>query len=376
MLERCPKNVSTAGEQISSNREGVQAASLRSVLPLKSSCAEPLYGRGDIESGQNSSRSIPSSRMPSLNAIRAFEAVGRLLSYQRASQELHVTPSAVSHQIKALEDYFRLPLLLTVNRQIRLTPAGEKYFRQISQGMMQLSVATMSLLHGKGERVLRISMPPTFATWWLIPRLEKFFFAFPDVSLQISADPARVDLALGQYDAAIRYSRAIENGFHAARLSPNHIFPVCSPSLVDGPRPLRTVADLERHALIFSRDPHLSDEPIANWDGWLRANRYPPVIGARRLNLSPQGVMLQAVSQGLGVGLARTLLATGAIASAQLVCPFGPALASSANYYLVCPQANAADPDIAAFRDWLIAEASASAALIEIPKEEHSDAFV
>jgi LysR family glycine cleavage system transcriptional activator len=321
----------------------------------------------------HSTRSV---RMPSLNAIRAFEAVGRLLSYQRASQELHVTPSAVSHQIKALEDYFRIPLVLTVNRQIRLTPAGEKYFRQISQGMTQLSRASMALLQGKGDRVLRISTPPTFATWWMIPRLEKFFSAFPDFSLRISADPARVDLALGQYDAAIRYARTVESGLHAARLSQNHIFPVCSPTLVDGSHPLRTVADLEHHALIFSKEPSLTEDPIADWGGWLKANRYPQIPGRRHLILSPQGVMLQAVSQGLGVGLARTLLAAGAMAVGQLVCPFGPALASSANYYLVCPQANATDPDIAAFRDWLIAEASASAALIEIPTQERADVFV
>jgi len=306
--------------------------------------------------------------MPSLNAIRAFEAVGRLLSLRGAAHELHVTPSAISHQIRALENYFGMPLLHMVDRRIRLTPAGDRYFKQISPGFAQVSAATLGLIQGKGERVLRISMPPALAAWWLIPRLEKFVASFPQISLQISASPARIDFALGQHDVAIRYTRAVESGLYAARLSGNHVFPVCSPQLVKGPAPLQNIADLRHHTLIDGGDEPSNDEPVGDWEGWLRAAEGHGIAGVRRINLTPRYLMLQAAVQGAGVGLARTLIASEAIAANKLVCPFGPAFPLSANYYFVCPLSNARNPDISIFRDWLLAEAQASAALIKLPQ--------
>ena len=310
----------------------------------------------------------PTPRLPSLNAIRAFEAVGRLLSFRRAANELHVTTSAVSHQIKALENYFGMPLVRMVNRQIALTAAGEKYFRQISQGLTQLSLASSSLLRAKGARILRVTMAPTLATWWLIPKLESFLGAFPDISLEVSATTVKRDFALGQFDVAIRYSRRIQNGLHATAIGKNEVFPVCSPLLMEGSFPLRTAADLRHHTLISTRDELFVEEPIANWNGWLTAAHHPAIPGARQIYLSPRGLMLQAVAQGLGVGLARTLLAAEAMAAGQLVCPFGPALPLSANYHVVCPESSAKNPDIVAFRDWVLAEAKASAALINVPE--------
>jgi LysR family glycine cleavage system transcriptional activator len=306
--------------------------------------------------------------MPSLNAVRAFEAVGRLQSFRSAANELHVTTSAISHQIKALENYFGVTLLRRVHGQISLTAAGERYFRQVSQGLMQLSLATSSLLRAKGARVLRVSMAPTLATWWLIPRLEHFLTAYPNISLEVSATSSRIDFALGQFDVAIRYSRRIQNGLHATAIGRNEVFPVCRPSLMEARYPLRALADLQRHTLISTRDELFVEEPISNWNGWLKAVNRPAITGARQIHLSPRGLMLQAVSQGLGVGLARTLLAADAMAVGQLICPFGPAFPLSANYYIVCPESNAKNPDVVAFRDWALAEAKASAAGIKIPQ--------
>ena len=210
-------------------------------------------------------------------------------------------------------------------------------------------------------------MPPTLATWWLIPRLERFFTAFPDTSLELSATTLRTDFALGHHDVAIRYSRLVPSGLHGTPLSNNFVFPVCSPLLGKGAFPLRGPADLPYHRLIVTKDETLHEEPIANWDGWLEAIKHSGLTGSRHVYLSPRGVMLQAVMQGLGVGLARTLLAAEALAARQLVCPFGPALPLSANYYVVCPESNAKDPDIVAFREWVLAEAKVSAARINIP---------
>lgn len=306
-------------------------------------------------------------RMPSLNAIRAFEAVARYRSYGRAAQELHVTTSAVSHQIKAIEDHFGLPLLRMIDRQVTLTVAGEWYYRQISQGLTQLAVATRRLLEGRGERILRVSMAPTLATWWLIPRLESFFSTCPELSVEIAASTVPVDFALGQFDVAIRYARRVESGLYATAIGENRVFPVCSPRLMQGPPPLHTIEDLHSHTLLSTRDELLLEEPIGNWDEWLHAAHHPEISGVRQIRLSPRGAMLQAAAQGVGVGLARTLLATEALKTGQLVCPFGPSFPLSANYYIVCPESSAKDRDIAAFRDWVIAEARASAKAIEIP---------
>lgn len=307
-------------------------------------------------------------RLPSLNAVRAFEAVGRLLSFSAAASELNVTTSAVSHQIRALEDYLGLPLLRRINHQLALSPAGEKYFRQVSQALTQLSVATSGLLQSKGGRVLRVSVAPTIATWWLIPRLDRFAAAFPDISLEVSASMRRIDFALGEFDVAIRYGRRIESGLHAVQFGRNDVFPVCSPRLTKGEFPLRTAADLRHHTLIDTRDAGSAEEAVSEWAGWLSATGHPSVIGRRQLHLSPRGLMLQAVTQGLGVGLARTLMATCAMATRKLVCPFGPAIPLAAKYYVVCPEANANDPDVAAFCEWVLAEAKTSEALVKIPR--------
>jgi LysR family glycine cleavage system transcriptional activator len=307
-------------------------------------------------------------RMPSLNAIRAFEAVARLMSYRRAASELNVTTSAISHQIKALEDHFDVPLLTRFDGRISLTAAGEKYFRQVSQGLTQLSLATSNLLRARDARVLRVSMAPTLASWWLVPRLDRFLEAFPDISLEVSATSSKIDFALGQFDVAVRYSQGVPHGLHAAAIGKNAVFPVCSPVLMAGRSVLRAPGDLQRHALISTGNEHLVEEPVSNWNHWLTAANHPAVTGKRQIQLSPQGLMLQAVAQGLGVGLARTLVAADALAAGQLVCPFGPAIPLSANYYVVCPHSSARDPDISAFRDWVLAEAKASAALVKIPQ--------
>jgi LysR family glycine cleavage system transcriptional activator len=340
------------------------------LIDLMARAGDP--GAGINEGRQPVARDRPansrrSARMPSLNAIRAFEAVARYRNYGRAARELHVTTSAVSHQIKAIEDHFGVPLLRMIDRQVTLTVAGDWYYRQISQGLTQLAVATRRLLEGKGERILRVTMAPTLATWWLIPRLQAFFSACPELSLEIAATTVPADFALGQYDVAIRYAQRVQSGLHATAIGQNRVFPVCSPRLRDQAPPLRAIEDLRSHTLISTRDELLIEEPLGNWDGWLRAANHPHLSGVRQIRLSPRGLMLQAAAQGVGVGLARTLLATDALRTGQLVCPFGPSFPLSANYYVVCPESSAKDRDIGAFRDWMIAEARASAKAIDIP---------
>ena len=306
-------------------------------------------------------------RLPSLNAIRTFEAVGRLLSYAGAAQELHVTTSAVSHQIRALEAYLGVPLLHRQRQRVSLTSAGANYFQQCSRALTQLSMATSGLLRAKGARIVRLSGAPSIVSCWLIPKLERFQAAFPDIALEVLASTDRVDFALGEFDIAIEYTRRVESGLHATALGKNEVFPVCSPLLMEGRFPLRTPADFQRYVLIDSRDIFDHGDGVATWAGWLRASGNPHITGLRHLHLSPRYLVLQTVAQGVGVGLARTLMAAEGIKSKQVVCPFGPALPLTANYYLTCPEATANKPEIVAFREWLLAEARASQKAVKIP---------
>jgi LysR family glycine cleavage system transcriptional activator len=307
----------------------------------------------------------PTQRFPSLNAVRAFEAVGRLLSYKSAADELQVTTSAISHQIASLEEFFGIALIQK-GRTIALTPAGERYFRQVSQGLTQLSLATTSLLQAKDRKVLRVTMAPTLATWWLAPRLERFVSRFPEMALDIRANTSPTDFSLGEFDLAIRYSKRIPTGLNAIPLGKNQAFPVCSPRLLKGVKPLREPGDLQAHTLISTRDVVSVDEEIGNWPGWLRNTNNTGITGARHIHLSPRGFMLRAVIEGLGVGIGRSLLVADAIRNRQLVCPFGPAFTLAGNYYLICPEIVARDPDIVTFRNWILEEAEASVESIRV----------
>lgn len=307
-------------------------------------------------------------RLLPLNALRMFGVVGRLLSFSRAARELHVTASAVSHQIRTLEEYLGVALLRRNGSHIELTTEGKFYLPQVLAGLSQLSRATRSLKTAKDERMLRISCPPNLSALWLIRRIARFIEAHPGMGLALIASRDLVDMHKGEYDLAIRYGKASHQGFRSDVLSSNELFPVCSPKLMKGAPPLREPADLCRHTLLDSSDDEYFDGANPGWRGWLQAAAIPDMTGARYLNFSPRFLMQQAVVQGLGIGLSRTLLAADYLESRQLVCPFGPVIALSSWYYLVCPEATSERPEIEAFRDWLLAEARGSQNLLKVPQ--------
>lgn len=307
-------------------------------------------------------------RLLPLNALRVFAVVGRLLSFSRAAKELKVTASAVSHQIKSLEDYLGLALLRRSGSHIELTAEGRFYLQQVLEGLSQLSRATKSLRSAKDERILKISCPPNFSTLWLLRRIGRFTSAHPEIGLALIASRSLVDMHKGEYDLAIRYGQAVHEGFRCDLLSQNELFPVCSPKLLSAEPPLRSPSDLRDHALLESSDDEYYDAANPGWRGWLQAAGVPEVTSARYLTFSPRFLMQQAVLEGLGVGLSRTLLAADFIESRQLVCPFGPVITLSSWYYLVCPEVTAERPDIVAFREWLLAEARESQAQLKLPK--------
>lgn len=307
-------------------------------------------------------------RLLPLNALRVFAAVGRLLSFSRAANELHVTASAVSHQIKTLESYLGVSLLRRSGSHIDLTTEGKFYLQQVLEGLSQLSRATKTLKSAKGDRILRVSCPPNFSALWLMRRISRFTESHPGIALALMASRDLVDLRKGEYDLAIRYGKATHQGFRCDLLSPNELFPVCSPKLLKGAHPLRAPSDLRYHVLLESSDDEYYDAANPGWQGWLQAAGVPDVTSVRYLSFSPRFLMQQAVVQGLGVGLSRTLIAADFLESRQLVCPFGPVIALSSWYYLICPEATAERPDIVVFREWLLAEAKHSRARLKVPQ--------
>jgi len=290
-------------------------------------------------------------RLPPLNALRAFEAAARHLSFTRAAGELNVTQAAISHQVKALEDWLGLSLFRRLNRALRLTEEGQAYLPPVRDALDKLDEATRRLRGGEASRTLTVSTLDSFAAGWLVPRLRRFRTEFPEIDVRVTAAAHLVDFSREDVDMAIRYGPGRWPGVDAVRLLHEDIFPVCSPALLEGPHPLRRPADLAHHTL-------LHDDMPVNWRGWLTAAGLEGVDAERGPFYGQSHLVIQAAVNGEGVALGRSPLVAGALADGRLVKPFEISLPAEYAYYVVYPTAAAEQPKIQAFRDWLLQEAA------------------
>ena len=300
-----------------------------------------------------------SAPLPSLNGLRAFEAAARHLSFSKAAEELHVTQTAISHQIRRLEEQLGLRLFLRQTRALALTPEGAAYLPEISTAFADLRTATDRLLRPRRQRLLMVSATPTLAAKWLVPRLAAFQALHKGIEVRISTTMRLVDFARDGVDVAIRYGRGTWPGLHADWLMAADIIPVCSPALLRGDTPLRQPDDLARHTLL-----HL-DYQRDQWEIWLTAAGMAPKL---RQSLTQGGLTfdqtfmaVQAAMDGLGIALAQRPVVAADIAAGRLVAPFELILPSDAGFYVVCPAPTAETPDIATFRSWIATEAAAPA---------------
>ena len=291
-----------------------------------------------------------SRRLPPLNALRAFEAAARHLSFTRAASELHVTQTAISHQIRALEERLGVRLFRRLPRGLLLTEEAQRYLPPIRDAFDQIALATERLTTVGASTTLTVSVLPSFATKWLVPRLGRFRAAHPDLDLRISASSQLVDFARDDVDVGIRMGRGVYPGLRVERLLGESLVPVCSPQLLEGAPPLRRPEDLRHHLL-------LHDEDYAGWELWLGLAGVDGVDARRGPIFTDSGMVVQAAAEGQGVALARRLLAAGDLAAGRLMQPFDVSIPHDLAYYLVCPEATAEQPKIAAFRSWLMAEA-------------------
>ncbi|MBP2227509.1 transcriptional regulator GcvA [Azospirillum agricola] len=292
-----------------------------------------------------------SRRLPPLNALRAFEAAARHLSFTKAADELHVTQAAVSHQIKALEEWLGLPLFRRMNRALALTEAGQNYLPPVREAMDTLSQATEKLIRTDSAGALTISTMPSFASKWLVPRLMRFQKRYPDTDVRVQSTIQMVDFTRHDVDLAIRFGTGVWPDLRVERLLTEDIFPVGHPSLLNGERPLTCPEDLCNHTL-------LHDDYNISWAVWCRAAGIEGVDVDRGLRFDDSSFTLQAAINGHGIALARGVLVSDDIASGRLVRLFNVGLPGSLAYYVVAPPHYFNRPKVKAFRDWLFEEAA------------------
>ncbi len=291
------------------------------------------------------------ARLPSLNGLRAFEAAARHLSFTNAAAELNVTQTAISHQIRRLEQELGVRLFIRQNRTLALTPQARDYLPGVRAAFNDLRFATDRLLRNDKDNVLTISTLASLAAKWLLPRLPAFQEAHPGIDVRITTSTALVDFKTGDVDAAIRYGRGHWPGVRADWLMADELFPVCGPALITGSKPLRCPQDLADQTLLHTSAGYNDD-----WRLWLTAAGLPADISKRPgLTFDLILVTVQAAIDGLGVAMGRTSYVEGDIAKGRLVVPFKIALPADAGYYLVSPETRADSPKLAAFRKWLAA---------------------
>ena len=297
------------------------------------------------------------ARLPSLNGLRAFEAAARHLSFTAAATELNVTQTAISHQIRRLEAELEIKLFVRQNRSLTLTAEAREYLPGIRAAFNDLRLATDRLLRKDNDRVLTVSTLASFAAKWLLPRLSTFQQAHPEIDVRVTSSTSLVDFRRDGVDAAIRYGRGHWVGLHADWLTADELFPVCSPALLKGDKPLRSPQDLAHHTLL-----HTSGSYDDDWRLWLTAAGQPSDI-SRQPGLSFDLILMtvQAAIDGLGVALGRTSYVEGDIAKGRLVVPFKISLPADAGFYLVSPQARTESAKLSAFRQWLMASVQAGA---------------
>src|ERR1700760_3369658 len=297
------------------------------------------------------------ARLPSLNGLRAFEAAARHLSFTQAAAELNVTQTAISNQIKRLEDELGIRLFIRNNRSLALTPQARDYLPLVRAAFDDLRLATERLVRKDAGKVLTVSTIASLAAKWLLPRLSAFQEAYPDIDVRITTSTGLVDFRTGDVDAALRYGRGHWPGIRAEWLMADELFPVCSPALLQGNKPLRCPQDLADHTLLPTSGAYDDD-----WRLWLTAAGLPAAISKQGgLSFDLIFMTIQAAIDGFGIALGRTAYVQDDIAKGRLVVPFKIALPADAGFYLVSPEGRTDPPKLRAFRQWVKASAQTKA---------------
>jgi LysR family glycine cleavage system transcriptional activator len=295
--------------------------------------------------------------LPSLRALQAFEAAARHGSFTRAAGELCVTQSAISRHVRGLEQWLGVPLFRRAGRRTELTAAGRSYHEVANDALRRLAEGTRQLRGARGRAVLTVSVLPSFAARWLVPRLPGFLDSFPAVDLRVSTTPALANFEEDEVDVAVRYGRGGWLGVDAELLFREQVFPVCSPAVAEGPPVLDRVAALAGVTLLHGEIPE-------GWETWREAAGAPDLDISRGPRFTDGNALVQAAVDGLGVGLGRTTLTAQDLAAGRLVELFEVRIEAGAAFHLVIPRGRDLPPGLTSFRDWIRAEATEFSALL------------
>jgi LysR family glycine cleavage system transcriptional activator len=288
-------------------------------------------------------------RLPPLGALRAFEAGARHLSFTRAATELGVTQAAISHQVRQLEDWLGVSLFERRGHELTLTRKGAAYLEALTPAFERMSEAT-ARLYAREQGPLRLTVLPSFAACWLLPRLEGFRQRHPDIELHLTSSAELWDFLDDRFDVGIRSGLGRWTGLKTELIANESLSPVCSPALA---KKLRTPADLRKVRL-------LHDTPRDAWRRWLDSAGVTGVDAEAGPTFNDAGLVLQAAVQGQGVALGRRMLASSDLHAGRLVQPFAQVLPNDFSYWLVHPRPLSGRSDVAAFKAWLLSEARAA----------------
>jgi len=294
--------------------------------------------------------------MPALDLLVGFEAAARHLSFTKAGEELYLTQSAVSRQMKELEDQLGLPLFQRRHRALSLTDAGQQYYAVAAQVITTMRAATERLRAQAGKRrPLTVTTTNSFASLWLIPRLAGFTREHPEVDVRITAETRVQDLERDGLDVALRHGPASLAGPNAVRLFGERVFPVCSPKLLKK-LALKKPDDLKNHVLLQYHDPDVR-HPWLHWKTWLEVAGVAGLRPAGTLSFSGYEQIIPAAVAGHGVALGRSPLVKDLLDSKQLVAPFKSMADPARAYFVIVSRDAAQRPEVNAFVEWLKSEA-------------------
>jgi LysR family glycine cleavage system transcriptional activator len=299
--------------------------------------------------------------LPPLNALRAFEATARHLSFSKAAAELNVTPAALSHQVRGLEDLLGLKLFHRRARAISLTEAARLIYPGIRTGFDSLREAVERLDRSRQDRILVVSATPGLTAKWLVPRLYRFIAKHPDIDTRIAASVGYANFTSDGFDVGIRLTSGVHPDLHVEKLSDEWLLPLCSPRLLEGPQPLRSPRDLGRFTMIQVDLPGV----VPTWGDWLRSAGIEGIDTSRGLRLNVADHALDAATEGVGVVLAYKVVAAHDIGLGRLVVPFGPEIPLPGRaYHFVCLEGQEKRAPIKAFRDWVFEEMAETAEML------------
>lgn len=292
-------------------------------------------------------------RLPPLNTLRLFEAAGRHASFKLAAEELHVTPSAVSHGILTLEDWLGVALFARGPRSLDLTPAGRAYLPRVRGALAAIASATEAVPGRRPGGRLSVSVAPSFALRWLIPNLPRFTARHPDIEVTLDTAHRQVEFPRDGVDLAIRMGRGDWPDLDALRLGVESLVPVCAPAVA---RTIRSGDDLRGKTLL-----HVVDI-TEDWAAWAALAGVGGLDVGGGLRLDTVHMALEAAAQGLGIAIGRLPLASADLAAGRLVAVLGPPCACRTGHWLVTGRDSLARPEVAAFRDWIRRETSLTSA--------------